>query len=143
MVYWKIGQRIKTEVLNNKRAGYGEEIIINLSTNLTSHYGKGWSDKQIRHCLRFAEIFPDEKIVYAVRRQLSWTHLRNIIYIEDELKRMFYIEMCKIEKWSTRILQERINSMLYERTAISKKPEETIRKELELRANASKLTRGW
>jgi len=94
----------------------------------------------LRHCLRFAEIFPDEAIVSALRRQLSWTHIRTLMYIDDELKRSFYIEICKREKWSTRALHERINSMLYERTAISKKPEETIKKELRQLGNAGRIT---
>ena len=73
-------------------------------------------------------------------RQLSWSHLKILIPIEDPLKRMFYIEMCKIEKWSVRTFRERINSMLYERTAISKKPEETIKHELELLKNTQQIT---
>jgi predicted nuclease of restriction endonuclease-like (RecB) superfamily len=84
-----------------------------------------------RHCLHFAETFSDERIVSALRRQLSWTHIKTLIYIDDSLKRDFYIEMCCLEHWSSRQLQERINSMLYERTALSRKPEETIRHDLE------------
>lgn len=131
MLYWQIGKRIKEEVLKDKRAEYGKQIVVSLAQQLQAEYGNGWSDKQLRHCLRFAEIIPDEQIVSALRRQLSWTHLKTLIYIGDHLKREFYIEMCKMEKWSTRILAERVNSMLYERTAISKKPEETIKNELQ------------
>lgn len=87
-----------------------------------------------------AEIFPDIEIVHALRSQLSWTHLRLIISMEDELKRGFYIEMCKMEKWSSRQLQDRIQSMLYERTAISKKPEQTIKNDLELLKTEQKLS---
>jgi predicted nuclease of restriction endonuclease-like (RecB) superfamily len=129
-VYWKIGERIRTELLKEQRAEYGKKIINQLAVNLTQTFGSGWSEKQLRHCLRFAETFPDETIVSALWRQLSWSHLKVISYIEDELKRTFYIEMCKLEKWSTRTLQERLNSLLYERTAISKKPDKTIKNEL-------------
>lgn len=73
--------------------------------------------------IRFAEAFPDIKIVSSLLRQLSWTHFKNIIYLKDSLQRDFYAEMCRVEHWSTRTLQERIQSMLYERTALSKKPE--------------------
>jgi predicted nuclease of restriction endonuclease-like (RecB) superfamily len=131
MLYWQIGKRIIDEVLQNQRAEYGKEIVTSLSRHLTEEYGRGWSDKHIRHCLRFAETFPDVHIVSALRRQLSWTHIKSVIYIEDALKREFYIEMCKLEKWSVRTFQERINSMLYERTVISKKPELTIKNELQ------------
>ena len=82
----------------------------------------------------------DEEIVSALRRQLSWTHIRTLMYIDNDLKRSFYIEMCKLEKWGTRALQERINSMLYERTAISKRPEETIKNELQQLGDGGQLT---
>ena len=72
--------------------------------------------------------------------QLSWSHLRLIIPMEETLKRDFYIEMCKLEKWSTRTLQERIQSMLFERTAISKKPEQTIKNDLSLLNKEQKLS---
>jgi len=130
-LYWQIGRRINQEVLKEQRAEYGRQIVVSLARQLETEYGKGWSEKQLRHCLRFAETFPDEEIVSALRRQLSWTHIKTLMYIDDELKRSFYIEMCKLEKWGTRILQERVNSLLYERTAISKKPEETIKNELD------------
>jgi predicted nuclease of restriction endonuclease-like (RecB) superfamily len=130
MLYWNIGKRVNDEVLQNSRAEYSKQIVVSLARQLEIEYGKGWSEKQLRHCLRFAETISDFQIVSALRRQLSWTHIKTIIYIENDIKRMFYIEMCKLEKWSSRQLQERINSMLYERTAISKKPEETIKNEL-------------
>lgn len=140
LLYWRVGKRINEEVLKEKRAGYGKQIVSTLSAQLNAEYGSGWGEKQLRHCIRFAETFSDEQIVYAVRRQLSWTHLRMLIFIEDPLKRDFYIEMCKLEKWSSRQLQERINSMLYERTAISKKPEQTIENELETLKSKQKLS---
>lgn len=82
--------------------------------------------------MQFANVFPDEKIVVSVIRQLSWTHIIAVIPIDDPLKRDFYIEMCKLEKWSVRTFRERIQSLLYERTAISKKPDKTIENDLEL-----------
>ena len=118
ILYWQIGKRIKQDVLNNSRAGYGEQIMQSLSAQLTELYGSGWSKRQLHHCIRFVEIIPDYQIVHTLCTQLSWSHIRLIIPMEDELKRMFYIEMCKLEKWSVRTFQERINSMLYERTAI-------------------------
>jgi len=138
-LYWQIGSTIKNEVLKNNRAEYGQQIVQTLSAQLKEEYGKGWSEKQLRHCMQFAVVFEDEQIVSALRRQLSWTHLKSLIYMEDPLKREFYIEMCKLEKWSSRQLQERIQSLLYERTAISKKPELTIQHDLELLKNEQKL----
>ena len=136
LLYWQVGDRIQTEILQRQRAEYGKQIIATLSQKLTQTYGKGWSEKQLRHCLHFAETFPDQQIVSALRRQLSWTHIKTLMYFDDPLKRNFYIEICCLEGWSSRQLQERINSMLFERTAISRKPEETIRHDLEqLREN--------
>jgi phosphoribosylformimino-5-aminoimidazole carboxamide ribonucleotide (ProFAR) isomerase len=94
LLYWQIGHRIQTEILQGQRAEYGKQIIVSLSRQLTQTYGKGWGEKQLRHCLHFSEIFPDEQIVSALRRQLSWTHIKTLIYIDDPLKRDFYIEMC-------------------------------------------------
>jgi predicted nuclease of restriction endonuclease-like (RecB) superfamily len=91
-------------------------------------------------CLRFAETFPDKEILYALSRELSWTHFRTVMYLKDELRREFYIEMTKIENWNTRTLNEKIDSMLFERTAISKKPEDLIRHELKELREENKLT---
>lgn len=130
MLYWRIGRRIGVEVLQGKRADYGEQIVVTVSRQLESEFGRGFGAKNLRHMLRFAEAFPDEKIVSAVSRQLSWTHLRSLIYIDDPLKREFYLEMCRTERWSTRTLQGRLDSMLFERTALSRKPEELLAQEL-------------
>ncbi len=130
LLYWNVGWRIKNEVLENERAGYGKQIVLKLSQKLTEEYGKGWSEKQLRHCLCFAETFQDYEMVYALSRQLSWTHFRTLIYIEDDLSRDFYTQMCQYEGWTTRVLAEKIDSMLYERTAISRKPEKQIESEL-------------
>jgi predicted nuclease of restriction endonuclease-like (RecB) superfamily len=72
--------------------------------------------------IHFAEVFPDPEIVHALRAQLGWTHFRRIIYLDDQLQRDFYAEMCRVERWSTRTLDKKIDSMLFERTALSRKP---------------------
>jgi len=131
LLYWRVGRRIGREILGGERAEYGKQVISSLSRQLTAEYGTGWSENQLRHCLRLAETFPDEEILYAVRRELSWTHLRTLIYVDDPLKREFYMEMSRLEGWSSRWLRERMDSMLFERSAISKQPEETIGHELE------------
>lgn len=131
LMNWNIGKRIKEDVLYNQRAEYGKEIIKNLSSKLTEHYGKGWSIYKLQHCVRSAYTFSEEEIVYEVRTQLTWTHLRSLMAIEDELKRKFYLEIARIEHWDTRTLDQKIDGMLYERTALSRKPEELIKQELE------------
>ena len=140
MLYWRIGKQINEEFLQSNRADYGGQVIKSLALQLGAQYGKGWSEKQLRHCLQFAKAFPDEAIVSTLWRQLSWSHLKLVIYFDDPLKRTFYTEMCKLEKWSVRTFQERIQSMLYERTAISKKPEQTIQNDLELLRSQQQLS---
>ena len=115
MLYWRIGKRINEEILKGERAEYGKEIVGSLARQLEVDYGRGFSEKSLRHMLRFAEAFPNEQIVSALMRQLSWTHFLSIIYLQDSLQRDFYAEMCRIERWSTRTLQKKIGSMLFER----------------------------
>ena len=74
VLYWNIGKRVNDEILENKRAEYGKEVVKTLSGELTQEFGKGWSEKHLRHCLRFAETFPNKENLYALSRQLSWTH---------------------------------------------------------------------
>jgi predicted nuclease of restriction endonuclease-like (RecB) superfamily len=140
LLYWQVGDRIRREVLKEKRAEYGAEIVVSLARALEPEFGRGFSDKSLRHMVRFAEAFPDTQIVSALLRQLSWTHFLSLIYLKDTLQRDFYAEMCRIERWSTRALQERIQSMLYERTALSKKPEQLIERELKALREDDRLT---
>lgn len=130
LLNWSVGTRIKNETLKNQRADYGKQVMKALSNLLTEKYGKGWGYEKLKHCVRSAYLFSEEEIRYAVRTQLSWTHLRSLMSIEDELKRRFYMEMTRIERWDTRTLDEKIDQMLYERTALSRKPEELIKQEL-------------
>jgi predicted nuclease of restriction endonuclease-like (RecB) superfamily len=140
MLNWLIGVRIKEDVLSSQRADYGKQTIKNLAIALTERYGKGWSFYKLQHCVRSAYIFSEEEIVYAARTQLTWTHLRSLMSIDNELKRDFYIEMCRLEHWDTRTLDEKIDSQYYELTALSKKPEDVIRRELLQIQETSTLT---
>jgi len=140
LVYWQVGLRIQKEMLSGDRAAYGQHIIKNASKYLTEQFGQGWGEKHLRHCMRFSEIFSDYQIVSTLCRQLSWSHFKEVLYIEEELKRTFYIEICQVEKWSVRTFRERIQSMLYERTAVSKKPDELIKKELSALRNNNTLS---
>lgn len=79
ILYWKIGRRINNEVLNNKRAAYGKQIVLLLSKQLTENYGDSYSEKSIRRMMQFAEVFADEQIVASAMRQLSWTHFTLLI----------------------------------------------------------------
>jgi len=131
MLYWQVGTRIRKEILNEERAEYGRSIVATVSQQLTSDYGKGFSEKSLRRMIQFGETFPKEPIVAALMRQLSWTHFTVLIPIKDPIKRDFYAEMCRIEKWNVRTLIKKIDSMLFERTALSKKPERLVLHEID------------
>ncbi len=139
-LYWRIGTVIRKNVLGEERAEYGQRIVYTLSIQLTAEYGRGFTDKALFQMIRFSEIFPDRKILHMLCAELSWSHIRRIMYLEDELKRMFYLEMCRVERWSVRVLEEKISSLLFERTAISKKPAKLIKQELKSLRDEGKLS---
>jgi predicted nuclease of restriction endonuclease-like (RecB) superfamily len=140
MLYWQVGQRIRKDILKEKRAEYGQEIFYALSRKLVAEFGRGFSQANLFHMARFAEVFADPKILHALSAELSWTHLRQIIYLEDPLKRGFYAEMCRIERWNTRTLHQKIQSMLFERTALSRKPAKLAEMELKKLREQDKLS---
>jgi predicted nuclease of restriction endonuclease-like (RecB) superfamily len=139
-LYWNIGKRIKDEVLRRRRADYGEKVIETLSTELVAEFGRGFTRRNLFYMTRFAEAFPDEEIVHALRAQLSWTHFRELIGIDDPLKREFYAELCRSERWSTRTLQSQIKRLVYERTSVSKQPEKIVRSELAAMRDEDRLS---
>ena len=130
LLYWHIGKRINKEVLRNQRAEYGKQIVSTVSTQLTKEYGRGFELRNLRRMMQFAELFPDFQIVAPLARQLSWSHFLMLFPIKDPLSREFYLTMSISERWTKRTLRNKIDSMLYERTAISSKPEEVIKTEL-------------
>jgi predicted nuclease of restriction endonuclease-like (RecB) superfamily len=140
LLYWRIGKRINDDVLQNKRAGYGEQILPTLSAKLEIEFGKGFSARNLARMIQFAEKFPDERIVAILSQHLSWSHFVEIIPLKEDLKRDFYAEMCRVERWSVRALRNKINGMLFERTAIAKKPDQLIRKELAALRETDRLT---
>ena len=130
LLYYKIGRRVNEEILLSKRAEYGKKIVSNLSDDLTLNYGNNFSEKNLRRMMQFSEVFPDEQIVVSAIRQLTWTHFIALIPLKNAIQRDFYMEMCKMENWNVKTLREKIDSMLFERTAISRKPDELIKQEL-------------
>lgn len=129
-LYWQIGKRISEEILKGERADYGKQILATLSQELNRDYGRGFSYSSLTRMVRFAQAFPDGQIVATLSQQLSWSHFKEILSLKDPLQHEFYAAMCRAEGWSVRTLREKIDSMLYERTAISRKPEELAKKEL-------------
>lgn len=130
-LYWHIGHEINQKILQEKRAEYGEFVVRALSERLTQYYGKGYSRSNLFSMIHFTQLFPDFSIVQTLSGQLGWSHFVELIRLDDLIKRSFYTEMCFTEKWSVRELKQKIGNMLFERTAIAKKPDEVIYHELE------------
>lgn len=140
LLYWNVGVRVRTDILKEQRADYGGEILQTLSAKLTVEFGRGFSQRNLASMVRFAEAFQSAKLVHTLSSQLSWSHFTQIIYLDDPLKRDFYAEMCRIERWSTRTLEKKIGGMLFERTALSKKPAQLAALELKQLREEDKLT---
>lgn len=131
MMYWHIGERINREVLGNERADYGKQIVSAVSTQLQAEYGKkGLEPRSIWRMMQFAQEFPDLEIVSAVSTKITWSHIIEILPLKDDLQREFYLTFAASERWSVRQLRKEIDGMLYERTAVSGKPDVFIKKEL-------------
>jgi len=139
-LYWQVGNRIRREMLKEKRAEYGAGIVRTISAQLEAEFGRGFSRRNIFQMVRFSEVFPDLEIVQSLIAQLGWTHFQHIIRLDNQLKRNFYSELCRLENWDTRTLNKKIQSMLYERSALSRKPDELIEVELQELRDEDKLT---
>lgn len=130
-MYWNIGNRINRDMLNNERAEYGKQIVATVARQLQEEYGtKGFDEKSIRRMMQFAQTFPDFQIVAQLATKLSWSHFIEVLPLKEPLQREFYLMMAASERWGRNKLREKIDGMLYERTAIATKPEELIKQEL-------------
>ncbi len=130
IAYWRIGKRLLTENLTDGRGEYGQQILASLAQQLERDYGKGFSYSALTRMARFAELFPDERILVSLIQELTWTHFIALLPLKDPLAREFYAEMCRVERWSVRTLRQKIGGMLFERTALSKNSPEVVRQEL-------------
>lgn len=126
--------------MNGQKAEYGKSIVKNMSKDLEFQYGRSYEKSSVFRMIQFYEEFPDFEKVATLSQQLTWSHFKELLPVNDELKRDFYAVLCKNEGWSVRVLRERKKSMLYERTAISKRPEETIRNDIRLLEEKDMMT---
>ena len=140
ILYWNIGKMIKEEVIRAERAKYGRQVVQSLSAQLTSRYGRGFSSQNLWYMVQLFEAYPILQSLIGELKGLSWTHIITILPIKDDLKRKFYAALCTAERWSTRTLKQRIGSLLYERTALSKLPAKTIEKQLRELKEKDKMT---
>lgn len=139
-LYWRIGTRIREDVLGRERADYGQQVLRTLSESLTAEYGRGFGQRNLEQMVRFATVFPNLEIAQTLSAQLSWSHFIELLPIEDQLKRDFYAELCRVERWSVRTLRHKIDHLLYERTAVAKKPDPLIAQDLAALRDEDRMT---
>ena len=115
-LYWNIGKIIMEIQQGDERASYGDAVLDKLSSKLTKEFGKGFSARNLRTMRKFYLSYPIWKTVSA---KLSWSHYLELIKIEEDNKRNFYLNECINSGWSVRELQRQRDSLLYERLTIS------------------------
>lgn len=121
MLYWHIGKRIRQEIIGRERAEYGEQIVKNLAKTLTSEYGKSFSRSSILKMIQFYDFLTDEQIVSTLSRQLSWSHIIELLPLKSKTEQEFYAYMAIESNWSVRQLRYNIHVMTYDRTISSQK----------------------
>ena len=112
IAYWNIGKKIYEACGGNERASYGRQLLRYLSDKLSSEFGKGFDESNLRRMRKFFTLFP---IRDALRPELSWTHYRSLMRVEDEAARKFYIEEAISCGWSSRQLDRQIYSFYHQR----------------------------
>ena len=122
-LYWNIGKIIMEIQQGDERASYGDAVLDKLSQKLTNEFGKGFSKRNLERMRKFYIFFP---IATTMSSQLSWSHYLELIKIDDEQKRKFYLNECINSKWSVRELQRQRDSLLYERLTISADKEKIL-----------------
>lgn len=124
--YWNIGKSIYEKQGGDERAEYGSQLISGLSKKLTADFGKGFTPTNLKYMRQFYMTFPNG---HALSDQLSWTHYRMLMRVENQKAREFYLEECVKANWSTRQLERQINSFFYERL-LSSREKEPVREEI-------------
>ena len=140
LLYWGVGDRIQRDVLGFERAAYGKRIVEHLAARLVPEFGKGYSRSNLFSMLDFAKIYPDLQIIQTLSGQLSWSHFIELLRISDPQARAFYGELTRLHRWGVRPLRDKIRSRLYERTLLSRQPDELIQQELTLLRDEDRLT---
>ena len=122
-LYWNIGKEIMEIQQGDERASYGDAVLEKLSQKLTAEFGKGFSKRNLERMRKFYVCFP---IATTLSSQLSWSHYLELIKIDEEPKRNFYMKETINSKWSVRELQRQRDSLLYERLTLAADKEKIL-----------------
>jgi hypothetical protein len=119
-LYWNVGQRLRTEVLDGAdRAKYGDQLINRVGDQLAQEFGRGFEAKNLRRMVQFAVAFPDTEKVASLMRHLSWTHFLQLLPVKTDAARWFYAQQSVESRWSVRELHHQIERKAFERTELA------------------------
>ena len=125
--YWNLGRRIvEEEQHGNKRAEYGVRLLEELSKQLTMEFGNGYETRRLRSYRQFYLLFPQQEIWHTRVPNLNWSHFRELLRVEDEKVRMWYLDEASRESWSSRTLARNISSQYYQRLLSSQVKEPVV-----------------
>lgn len=119
LLFWQVGKRINEDILQNKRADYGKQIVSTLSTQLKEKYGRNFELGNLRRMMQFAEQFRDLQIVATLSRQLSWSHFRELIPLKSQEAREYYAQVSATQALGIRDLRKQISDKTFERSSIA------------------------
>jgi hypothetical protein len=119
VLYWETGSRIRRDILGDARAEYGNQIVSTLPRQLTA-MAPASAAKTFPHDPIRQGASREQAQISVLAQHLGWSHFKEILYLENELARQFYAEMCRLDRWSVRTLRDRVRSMMFERTSVSR-----------------------
>jgi predicted nuclease of restriction endonuclease-like (RecB) superfamily len=115
MLYWGIGKRIRDDILGGERAEYGRDVVKRVAARLSARFGRGYGWRNLFRMMKFVELYPDAEILSPLATKLTWTNICEILTIDEQRKRDYYMAMAAAERWSKRTLRAKIDGKLYER----------------------------
>ena len=115
-LFWRIGQSINQEILDNKRADYGKEIVVTVSRELVKKFGRSYETKNLRRMIQFSNTFSKYENVVTLSRHLTWSHILTLIPLKDQKARYFYANSIVLNGLSVRELRKNIDKKTFERT---------------------------
>lgn len=119
LVYWQVGHKINQYLLEDERAEYGKNIVVTLSRELETQYGRGFEPRNLYRMMSFAQNFTDLEIVTTLSAKLSWSHFVEVMSLDNSAERLFYLNKATEEGWSVRAMRKQIERKAFERKKIA------------------------